>query len=127
MGEWTLYKTYETMYSRVSSNLGGWEFIGGYKHIKLYPVPYNMNKVAIHYIQKCKDWENVTQAMTEGALSYAKEILGRIRGRIKNLPGPNGGIQLDGDQLIQEAKEERKQWMEDLIYKFGDPGIITMG
>lgn len=127
MGEWTLYKQYETMYSRVSSNLGGWEFIGGYKHIKLYPVPYNMNKVAVCYIQKCKDWENVTQAMQEGALSYAKEILGRIRSRIKNLPGPGGGIQLDGDQLIQEAKEERKQWMEDLIYKFGEPGIITMG
>jgi len=86
-----------------------------------------MNKVAVCYIQKCKDWENVTQAMQEGALSYAKEILGRIRSRIKNLPGPGGGIQLDGDQLIQEAKEERKQWMEDLIYKFGEPGIITMG
>jgi len=127
MGEWQLYKNYETMYSRVSSNLGGWEFVGGYKHIKLYPVPYNMNKVAVCYIQKCKDWENVTQAMQEGALSYAKEILGRIRSRIKNLPGPGGGIQLDGDQLIQEAKEERKQWMEDLIYKFGEPGIITMG
>lgn len=127
MGEWQLYKNYETMYSRVSSNLGGWEFIGGYKHIKLYPVPYNMHKVAVCYIQKCKDWEDVTQAMQEGALSYAKEILGRIRGRIKNLPGPNGGIQLDGDQLIQEAKEERKQWMEDLIYKFGEPGAITMG
>lgn len=127
MGEWQLYKNYETMYSRVSSNLGGWEFIGGYKHIKLYPVPYNMNKVAVNYIQKCKDWENVTQAMTELSLSYAKEILGRIRGRIKNLPGPGGGIQLDGDQLIAEAKEERKQCMEDLIYKFGEPGIITMG
>ena len=127
MGEWVLYKQYEMMYSRVSSNLGGWEWIGGYRHIKLYPVPCGVQKVGVHYLQKCKDWEEVTQAMQEGALSYAKEMLGRIRSRIKNPPGPNGGVQMDGPELLQEAKEERKQWMEDLIYKFGDPLPIKMG
>jgi len=126
MGEWVLYKQYEQMYSRVSSNLGGWEYIGGHRHIKLYPVPFHAQKVALHYLQRCKDWGEVTQAMQEGALSYAKEILGRIRSRIKNPPGPGGGVQLDGDQLIAEAKEERKQWMEDLIYKFGDPLPIRL-
>lgn len=127
MGEWTLYKQYEQMYSNVSSSLGGWEWVGGYRHIKLFPVPYRTQKVIVHYLQKCKDWEEATQAMQEGALSYAKEILGRIRSRIKNPPGPNGGIQLDGDQLIQEAREDRKQWMEDLIYKFGEPFGPIMG
>lgn len=128
MGEWVLYKQYEQMYSRVSSNLGGWEWIGGYRHIKLYPVPCRVQRVAVHYLQKCKDWEEVTQAMQEGALSYAKEILGRIRSRIKNPPGPNGGVQMDGPELLQEAKEERKQWFEDLIWKFGDgQGPISMG
>jgi hypothetical protein len=126
-GEWVLYKQYETMYSKVSSALGGWEWIGGYRNIKLYPTPGCTTKVAVQYLQKCKDWEEVTQAMNEGALSFAKEILGRIRSRIKNPPGPGGGLQLDGDQLLQEAKEERKQWMEDLIYKFGDPLGITFG
>ncbi len=126
-GEWVLYKQYETMYSRVSSNLGGWEWVGGYRNIKLYPIPCCACRVAVQYLQKCKDWEEVTQAMQEGALSYAKEILGRIRGKIKNPPGPGGGIQLDGAELLQEAKEERKQWMEDLIYKFGDSLSITMG
>lgn len=126
MGEWVLYKQYEQMYSRVSSNLGGWEFVGGLRHIKLYPIPYKGQLVIVHYLQKCKDWGEVTQAMQEGALTYAKEILGRIRGRIKNPPGPNGGIQLDGDQLIQEAREDRQKWFEDLIYKFGDILPITL-
>lgn len=126
MGEWVLYKQYEQMYARVSSNLGGWQFLGGHGTVKLYPVPYKMERVIVEYIQKCKDWERVTQEMQEGALTYAKEILGRIRGRIKNPPGPNGGVQLDGDQLIQEAREDRKQWMEDLIYKFGDILPITL-
>lgn len=121
MGEWVLYKQYENMYSRTSSNIGGWEWINGYGHIKLYPIPYATRTVIVHYLQKQKDWEQVNQAMQEGALSYAKEILGRIRSKFRNPPGPNGGIQLDGDALLAEAKEERQKWFEDLIYKFGDP------
>lgn len=126
MGNWVLYKQYEQTYSRVSSNLGGWEWVGDYKHIKLYPIPNRGIGVIVHYIQKMKDWMEVTQAMQEGALTYAKEIVGRIRGRIKNPPGPNGGLQLDGDQLIQEAREDREKWKEDLLYKFGEPSYITM-
>lgn len=126
MGEWVLYKQYEQMYSRVSSNLGGWEWVGGLGTIKLYPVPYSPQKVIVHYLQKNKDWGEVRQAMQEGALSYAKEILGRIRSKYPSPPGPGGGMQLDGQQLLQEAKEERQKWFEDLIYKFGDLPYITM-
>jgi len=120
MGEWVLYKQYEQMYSRVSSNIGGWEFIGDMRHIKLYPTPRAGQKVFVHYMQKMKDWGEITQSMAEGALTYAKEILGRIRSRIKNPPGPNGGVQLDGEALLAEAKEEREKWKEDLISRWGD-------
>lgn len=126
MGEWVLYKQYEQMYSRVSSSLGGWEWVGGYDTIKLYPVPFSPQMVIVHYLQKAKDWTEVTEAMQEGALSYAKEILGRIRSHYKNPPGPGGGIQMDGPELLAEAKEERKQWMEDLIYKFGDLPYVSL-
>ena len=126
MGEWVLYKQYEQMYSRISSNLGGWEWVGGFRHIKLYPIPFKPQKVIVHYMQKCKDWGEVTQAMQEGALTYAKEILGRIRSKYPSPPGPGGGMQLDGQALLQEAREDRKQWFEDLIYKFGDIPPITM-
>lgn len=126
MGEWVLYKQYEQMYSRISSNLGGWEFVGGLRHVKLYPIPYHSQLVIVHYIQKNKDWNDVTQAMQEGALTYAKEILGRVRGKYRNPPGPGGGMSLDGEALLQEAKEERTKWFEDLIYKFGEPLGPTM-
>ena len=127
MGEWVLYKQYENMYSRVSSNIGGWEFIGGTGHIKIYPTPAAAQKVFVQYLQKLKDWDEVTQAMQEGAMSYAKEILGRIRSHYKNPPGPNGGIQMDGDTLLAEAKEERQKWKDELLNKFGDVFGPTMG
>lgn len=120
MGEWVLYKQYEQMYSRVSSNLGGWEFLGGFGTIKLYPVPYRVQNVIVHYMQKQKDWAEVTQAMQEGALTYAKEILGRIRSKYQSVPGAGGSVAMDGSTLIQEAREDRQKWFEDLVYKFGD-------
>jgi len=126
MGEWVLYKQYEQMYSRVSSNVGGWEWVGSMRHIKLYPVPYAVQKVIVHYIQKNKDWPEVTQAMQEGALIYAKEILGRIRSKYGNPPGPNGGVQLDGQALIQEAREDKAKWLEDLVMRWGDLPYISM-
>ena len=64
--------------------------------------------------------------MQEGALCFAKIILGRIRSRIQNPPGPNGGVQLDGQQILQEGMDEKKQWQEDLLGRYGDILSIKM-
>ena len=63
MGEWVLYKQYEQMFSRVSSNIGGWEWVSDLGWIKLYPTPCQSQTVIVHFLQKCKDWKEVTQAM----------------------------------------------------------------
>lgn len=127
MGEWTLYKMYERMYARVSSGIGGWEFVGGYRNIKLYPIPYRAYRVIVHYMQRCHDWEEVTLAMQEGALAHAKMMVGTIRKKYQGGLGPSGGMTLDGDAMYQEGKEEYKQFKEDLIYKWGDILGITYG
>lgn len=54
-------------------------------------------------------------------------MVGTIRKKFASPPGPGGGIQLDGDAMYQEGKQEYTQWKEDLVYKFGDLGSITMG
>jgi hypothetical protein len=120
MGEWVLYKQYEQMYSNVASNTGGWEWHGNYDQIKIYPIPMRSHSVIVHYIQKNKDWSRVTQAMQEGAIAFAKIMLGRIRSKIKNPPGPNGGVQLDGDTILAEGLQEKKDWEERLLTRFGD-------
>jgi hypothetical protein len=127
MGEWVLYKQYEQMYSRVASNLGGWEWVGGYQTIKLYPIPQGVHRVLVHYLQRRPDFNLVSQSMIEGAVAFAKEMLGMIRRKIKNPPGPNGGVQLDGAELIQEAREDKKAWEERLIERWGDFLGPTMG
>ncbi len=120
MGEWVLYKQYEQMYNRLSSQIGGWEWVGGLCNIKLYPIPCRCNPVIVHYLQKKPDFVQVTQAMQEGALAFAKIMLGRIRSKYKTIPGPQGGTQLDGDTLLQEGNQEKKDWQADLIFRYGD-------
>jgi hypothetical protein len=119
-GEWVLYKQYEQMYNRLASQLGGWEWVDGYCNIKLYPTPCRCNTVIVHYLQKLPDFKRVTTALVEGAFYHTMEILGRVRGKFTNIPGPSGGVQMDGQQLLQEAKEGLAKWREDLIYKWGD-------
>jgi hypothetical protein len=120
MSEWVLYKQYEDMFNRTSGQQGGWEWLAGYNTIKLYPVPFRTFFVLVHYLQRRPDFRLVTQAMQEGALAFAKIVVGRIRSRIQNPPGPNGGVQLDGLKILEEGLQEKKDWEERLIYRFGD-------
>jgi len=127
MGEWALYKQYEMMYSRLSSNIGGWEWVGGFQHVKLYPAPVGNQKVIVHYLQKHKDWNEVTESMQDGALAYAKQMLGRIRGKFSQIAGPGGGgMATDGERLLTEGLEELKEWRENLITRYGDILPITL-
>lgn len=48
------------------------------------------------------------------ALAEAKEILGTIRNRFGNLPGPNGGVTQDGAELKQEAKTMKEELTKEL-------------
>lgn len=126
MGEWVLYKQYEQMYSRVSSNIGGWEWVSGFRNIKIYPTPFRPDKIIVQYLQKMKDWGEVTEAMQMGALAYAKIMLGRIRSKYPQITGPGGSGSLDGQQLIQEGNEDLKEWRELLITRWGDVLPITL-
>lgn len=47
----------------------------------------------------------------EGALIYAKKILGRIRSKFSGLPH---GVTLDGPMLLDEAEREMKVWEHKL-------------
>lgn len=120
MGDWVLYKQYESMYSRISSQEGGWEWLGGFNNIKLYPIPYRVHYVVVHYLQKRPDFKEVTQGMIEGALAIAMIMLGEIRSRILNPPGPNGGIQLNGQDILQRGEQMKEKWEERLISRYGE-------
>ena len=121
MGDWFLYKQYEDTFSRLSSANGGWEWINNGRDFMLYPAPYGKNEVIVNYLPKNKDWDYAHQFMQEYSLCMAKMMLGRVRSKYQNIPGPGGGVVLDGERLLSEGLEEKKQLEEDLIYKWNAP------
>jgi len=52
------------------------------------------------------------------ALAHAKEILGRKRGKFRTLPVAGQPLELDGPALIEEAKMEKAELLEDLRQRF---------
>ena len=59
------------------------------------------------------------------ALAEAMEILGRIRSRFGNLPGPNGSVSQDGDALKQESKTMKEELTKELN-NFVPGGDVTL-
>lgn len=51
----------------------------------------------------------------EWAAAEAKQMLGMAYRKFSQLPGPDGSVSLDGSSLIQEAKQEKEQLLEDIL------------
>jgi hypothetical protein len=54
----------------------------------------------------------------EYALAHGKEILGRKRSRVKTIPMAGQQLQLDGEALLAEAREDKLRLVEDLRHRY---------
>ena len=64
--------------------------------------------------------------LQEYALAQCKMMLGQGRGKYTNIAGPQGGTQLNGQQLLAEAKEEMVKLEEDLKHYIDGSTPLTM-
>lgn len=46
--------------------------------------------------------------------ALALEIMGRVRRKVKRIPIPNAELELDGSELVQEAREDQTKLVEEL-------------
>lgn len=105
-----------------------WDIIGANEYIRIYPTPRNDRSVIIKgSCHVCL--ENITERhlgtkdrlFRDLSLSYAKRTLGRIRGKYPaGINTSQGTVQLDGDTLLGEAREEI-QTAQDELKKSGKP------
>jgi hypothetical protein len=66
----------------------------------------------------CKQW------LQGWAESEMLEMLGLIRTRYGTLPGPNGGITMNGDTLLNMASEKQTELLRQLMdYEVGNGGV----
>lgn len=55
------------------------------------------------------------QWIREMTITYAMEILGWIRSKVKTIPVPGSEVTLNGDELIQRAREDRERLYDRFI------------
>jgi hypothetical protein len=58
------------------------------------------------------------------AQSELWEMLGMLRSKYGNLPGPNGGITMNGDTLLSMATEQQNELLRQITdYEAGNGGV----
>jgi len=94
---------------------GTWEILGSPPKLHLMPVPQGRIPVAVLFSRLAD--ENTLDRIVEIrriALAKAKIMLGEIYGRYSNIPGGQESIQLNGDNLKQEGKDELEKLEENM-------------
>ena len=120
-----LVATY-TQLQRTFGQEGSYHVDGDTIHI--HPRPRSATKFAVIYSVLLNiDEVNDTYWVKEYALAHAKELLGRIRSKFDSYPSPTGGVSLDGDKLLSEAKEEKEALINQFLQSYSQPNWVYTG
>lgn len=117
VGEYLLTMQHMEMIKKVLSNDGSWQVINN-KWLQLTPCPVlTPEPVIVEY--RALDSDTIHPYFRNWiyryALARAKGRLGRILRKYKVLPSPGGGATLDGEALVEEAKEEEQLLTDELM------------
>jgi hypothetical protein len=92
----------EDVWTDQNDRKSGVDGVNNMSTLPLANIPFkNINSVGKQWIRRF-------------ALSLAKETLGQIRSKFGSIPIPGNNVNLNGDKLISEAREEQKGLREEL-------------
>lgn len=128
MGDFYILQSSLETTRRVLGQDGGWDIIDG-RYLQLYPSPAMGDAAILEY--RGINSQTMTPKMLNWIQKYAtacaKGLLGQVRGKFSVVPGPGGGTQLNGAQLLQEAVQEKMALKEELINEVEEPPMFTTG
>ena len=128
VGQYLLMQMYLKQINKTLGRGTTWNVINN-KYLQIFPVPDSTDEVILEF--KGLDVETAHHAyknwIQRYSLAVAKEILGRVRSKYQNLPGPGGGTRLDGTALLQEAAAEKKELIEELKTEIENPPLFDLG
>ena len=128
MGDFYILQSSLETTRRVLGQDGGWDILDG-RYLQLYPSPAMGDAAILEY--RGINSQTMTPKMLNWIQKYAtacaKGLLGQVRGKFAVVPGPGGGTQLNGAQLLQEAVQEKLALKEELINEVEEPPMFTTG
>ena len=99
---WIYFSAEEDPWTEQEDRKDGVAGVNNMNTLPLANVPFqNINSVGKQWIRRF-------------ALALSKETLGQIRSKFGQIPIPGNNVQLNGDKLISEAREEQKSLREEL-------------
>lgn len=127
--DYFLLQSYRKFSQRILGTEGTWEFKTGRGDansnfgigtnyggtIKLFPVPKASFPVIVQYIPSIDTFRSpgAQESVMRASVAIAKQIVGAARRKLGNIPGPDGGaINLDGESLVTEGREEYEKVLE---------------
>lgn len=117
---WDFFHQYQETIKKVF--VGEMDFIWhpGSKKLELIRSPRGQENVILNVFIEKSENALLTDRLTvpwirSWALALCKEMLGRGRGKFTSgFAGPDGTVQMDGERLIQEAREDKQTLMKQL-------------
>jgi hypothetical protein len=111
--------TYE-LYSAWDAGTGKYQ-----DHIRVHPAITGL--ILIKYNRPLNEEElDSLEWVQKYALTWGKEMLGRVRSKYATIPGPGGDITMDGAALLSEATTDRAECLKEL-YEIQPPILIDIG
>lgn len=124
MGEMVLDQMYYNEIGLVTGTDFDWEWIQDQTMLLIKPSPTRSHGLAYEYNSSPSTIETVPLTdqgwVVDYTLALVKEMLGRIRGKFKGVPGNELPVDTDADELLSEGREERTELVEALNGKRGD-------
>ena len=99
------------------------------RQLELYRKLYRDEKVVIECVMERTEQDLLTdrwakQWLQSWAHAELKEMLGMIRSKYPSLPGANGGLSLNGDMLISEARQDFEECLRQIRdFEVGNGGV----
>jgi hypothetical protein len=124
----TLTKMFNETYLRQRGAMPDWEFDTSLKKLHVFAPagPYKMGiTIAKNFVDPAEIPPDYQSIFLKIGLRYAKERLGRIRGKYGNsLPGTTGETVFDGAELLAEAASMESELVEELKALRDNPGVV---
>ena len=99
------------------------------RQLQLLRKLYRDEKIVMECVMERTEQELLTdrwakQWLQSWAHAELKETLGMIRSKYPTLPGPNGGLSLNGDMLINEARQDFEECLRQIReFEVGNGGV----
>ena len=128
VGDFLLMKMHLKQIRKILGRDGSMQIVNN-KYLMVYPTPQDGDAQDVVIEYKALNSETLHHYFLSWiqryALAIAKGILGGIRGKYSDLPSPQGGARLNGQQLIQESEREMQLLEEQLLQEIEEPAAFT--